>query len=67
VPQVFGSDFRLLSAELVTRLRAAYPTLRLVPWTVNELADLRRVLSWQVDGITTDYPERLLGLLGRSA
>ena len=67
VPQVYGSDFRLLSADLVARLRAAYPALRLVPWTVNEPTDLRRVLSWQVDGITTDYPDRLLELLGRPA
>jgi glycerophosphoryl diester phosphodiesterase len=67
VPQVFGSDFQLLSAELVAQLRAAYPALRLVPWTVNEIADLRRVVGWQVDGITTDYPDRLLTLIGRLA
>jgi len=67
VPQVFGSDFQLLSAELVAQLRAAYPTLRLVPWTVNEQADLHRVLSWRVDGITTDFPDRLLALLKRPA
>jgi glycerophosphoryl diester phosphodiesterase len=65
VPQVFGSDFQLLSAGLVAQLRTGYPALRLVPWTVNEPADLRRVLSWQVDGITTDFPDRLLALLGR--
>jgi glycerophosphoryl diester phosphodiesterase len=65
VPQVFGSDFQLLSAKLVAQLRADYPALRLVPWTVNEPADLQRVLSWQVDGITTDFPDRLLMLLGR--
>jgi glycerophosphoryl diester phosphodiesterase len=30
---------------------------------VNELLDLRKALSWGVAGITTDYPDRLLGLL----
>jgi glycerophosphoryl diester phosphodiesterase len=39
--------------------------LRVVPWTVNEPADLQRVASWGVDGIITDYPDRLLRLLGR--
>jgi glycerophosphoryl diester phosphodiesterase len=33
--------------------------LRVVPWTVNEPADWERLLDWGVDGITTDYPDRL--------
>lgn len=65
VPQVFGPDFHLLSSESVQILRAAYPGLRLVPWTLNEPDDLHRVLSWHVDGITTDFPDRLLAMLGR--
>jgi glycerophosphoryl diester phosphodiesterase len=32
-------------------------------WTVNESADMRRLLEWGVDGIITDYPDRLLALL----
>lgn len=63
VPEFFGSDYQLLSAPLIQELSAAYPQLRLVPWTVNELPDLRQALEWGVYGITTDYPDRLLGLL----
>jgi glycerophosphoryl diester phosphodiesterase len=63
VPETFGPDFQLLSAELVQALRTMYPALRLVPWTVNSPADLRLVASWHVDGITTDYPDRLLQLM----
>jgi glycerophosphoryl diester phosphodiesterase len=37
--------------------------LRVVPWTVNETQDWLRLLSWGVDGITTDYPDRLAALL----
>ena len=33
--------------------------LQLVPWTVNEPADMRRLIDWGVDGIITDYPDRL--------
>jgi len=65
VPATLGPDFRLLSATMVQAIRAAYPALRLVPWTVNELADLRLVRGWGVDGITTDYPDRLLALLNQ--
>jgi glycerophosphoryl diester phosphodiesterase len=32
-------------------------------WTVNETADMARLLEMGVDGIITDYPDRLLALL----
>lgn len=65
VPQVYGPDFRLLSLALVQALRATHPSLELVPWTVNELPDLRAVMTWGTTGITTDFPDRLLALSGR--
>lgn len=34
-------------------------------WTVNEAAEMERLLRLGVDGIVTDYPNRLLALLGR--
>jgi glycerophosphoryl diester phosphodiesterase len=36
-------------------------------WTVNEEEDLSRMLELGVDGILTDYPDRLLRLMGRLA
>jgi glycerophosphoryl diester phosphodiesterase len=65
VPDVFGSDYQLLSTALIQELSDTYPQLRLVPWTVNELPDLQQALAWGVSGITTDYPDRLLGLFGK--
>ena len=63
MPGTLGHDIELLSADTVNALRAAYPALRLVPWTINDFASLKQVISWGVDGITTDYPNRLLQLL----
>jgi glycerophosphoryl diester phosphodiesterase len=37
--------------------------IRVVPWTVNDPVDWVRLLEWGVDGITTDYPDRLAALL----
>ena len=34
-------------------------------WTVNDPKDMQRLLDLGVDGLITDYPDRLLSLLGR--
>lgn len=39
--------------------------VRVQVWTVNEERDLARMLAMGVDGILTDYPDRLLRLMGR--
>lgn len=54
-------DYRFLDAAQVRACHAA--GVRVIPWTVNEEADWRRLLDWGVDGLTTDYPDRLAALL----
>ena len=39
---------------------------RVDAWTVNEVEDMERLLAWGVDGILTDFPDRLLNLLKAS-
>lgn len=39
--------------------------LKVVPWTVNNPADMERIVSWGVDGLITDYPDRLREVLSR--
>jgi glycerophosphoryl diester phosphodiesterase len=34
-------------------------------WTINDEAGMERLIALGVDGIITDYPDRLLALLGR--
>jgi glycerophosphoryl diester phosphodiesterase len=34
-------------------------------WTVNEPADMQRLIELGVDGLISDYPDRLLAVLGR--
>ena len=33
--------------------------LKIVVWTVNSAADIERMLDWRVDGIISDYPNRV--------
>jgi glycerophosphoryl diester phosphodiesterase len=35
-------------------------------WTVNEIEDMERLLVWGVDGIITDFPDRLLNLIKKN-
>jgi glycerophosphoryl diester phosphodiesterase len=36
---------------------------RVTCWTVNEVEDMRRLMADGIDGIATDYPQRLMDLL----
>jgi glycerophosphoryl diester phosphodiesterase len=58
-----GMDHRLIDAGVVAAARKA--GLRLSAWTVNEDADLRRMMELGVDVIMTDYPDRAKRLVGR--
>ena len=62
-PTTFGPDFTSVTEEAVQILLTDFPMLRLVPWTVNEVADMQRLCALGVDGMTTDYPDRLLSVL----
>ena len=45
-------------------LRTAHShNLKVHVWTVNEVEDMKRLLNLGVDGIITDYPDRLISVL----
>ena len=37
--------------------------MKLIPWTVNEKEDMKALIELGVDGLITDYPDRLKALL----
>jgi glycerophosphoryl diester phosphodiesterase len=55
-PNYFG-----LTASLVDEAHAL--GLQVLPWTVNESADMERLIGWGVDGLITDYPDRARAVL----
>ncbi|HYL71030.1 MAG TPA: glycerophosphodiester phosphodiesterase [Candidatus Dormibacteraeota bacterium] len=57
----WGPDYLDLEARTVAEAHAL--GLRVVPWTVNESADMERLLAFGVDGMITDRPDTLRALL----
>jgi glycerophosphoryl diester phosphodiesterase len=55
--KVWSPNFNDLSQAVIQRAREE--NLRVIPWTVNETSDMARLIDWGVDGIITDYPDRL--------
>ena len=43
---------------------AQAPELKVVVWTVNDPADMRRMIEWGVDGIISDRPDLLRKVAG---
>jgi len=55
--------WRNLTPQLVAEAHGL--GLAVVPWTVNEPADIERMLDLGVDGLITDYPDRARGILAK--
>lgn len=59
--QVWAPEFRSLTKTTVAEAHAL--GLRVLPWTVNQAAHMRRLIGWGVDGLITDRPDVGLGVL----
>jgi glycerophosphoryl diester phosphodiesterase len=55
--ELFCPGYEFVDEELVHRCHEA--GVRVVPWTVNDLEHAKRLLDWGIDGLTTDFPDRL--------
>jgi glycerophosphoryl diester phosphodiesterase len=62
VPEYSG-DLHVVTRRFVNTAHAR--NMEVHVWTVNDVDNMQRFLDLGVDGIITDYPDRLLALLGR--
>lgn len=56
-PYVFSPYFKLLSKDVVQFFHAE--GIKVIPWTLNEVGDMKEMMEIGVDGIITDYPNRI--------
>lgn len=50
-------DYKTLTSENIGKIKEA--GLKIYTWTVNELDDIKKMKDYGVDGIITNYPERV--------
>ncbi|TFY97625.1 glycerophosphodiester phosphodiesterase [Ramlibacter humi] len=58
---IWSPNFQALTADTVKQGQAM--GLQVIPWTVNEEADVARLIEWGVDGIISDYPDRVRNVM----
>lgn len=58
IPQIYSPPFKDVTLDLVKL--AHDKKMKLIPWTVNSVEEMRKLKSLEVDGIITDYPHLIL-------
>lgn len=57
-PTIYSPYFLLINKATVDSSHAEH--IKIIPWTVNDTAAMRQLINIGVDGIITDYPDRVL-------
>ncbi|WP_281632893.1 glycerophosphodiester phosphodiesterase family protein [Flavobacterium luteolum] len=57
-PEIYSPHYKLLNQTAVDSLRLM--KIKIIPWTVNDDKAIDNMIQLKVDGIITDYPEKVL-------
>ena len=60
-PDIWSPNFSVLSKTKVDYLHQK--GIKVIPWTVNEISDMSKMLDLGCDGIITDYPDRAIAYI----
>ncbi len=64
VPEIYSPYYSLVNEPLIEFAHGK--GMKIIPWTINEYDDIRQVLGKKVDGIITDYPDRVLQVMRKN-
>ncbi len=56
-PFFYNPNYLLVTDQMIKECHSK--KIRITPWTVNEEADIKRLKAMGVDGIISDYPDRI--------
>lgn len=54
VPEIYSPYYQFVDSEMVAEVQCR--NMRLIPWTINDADEMKRLLELGVDGIISDYP-----------
>jgi glycerophosphoryl diester phosphodiesterase len=55
IPEMYSPHYSIVTPALV---KACHDKgIRIIPWTVNTVAEMKNLKNMGVDGIITDYPD----------
>ncbi|MBL0127171.1 MAG: glycerophosphodiester phosphodiesterase [Flavobacteriales bacterium] len=60
-PEIYSPRADLIDAKAITELHAK--SMEVIVWTVNDPKDIHAVIKLGVDGIISDYPDRVIAIL----
>lgn len=55
IPSIYSPEFRSVTPEMIKACRDK--GMRIIPWTVNDAGEIKRLKEMGVDGIISDYPD----------
>jgi glycerophosphoryl diester phosphodiesterase len=56
-PDIYSPYYKFVTQNLADKVHQR--GMKLIPWTVNEIKDMKKMIENGVDGIITDYPDRV--------
>jgi glycerophosphoryl diester phosphodiesterase len=56
IPEIYSPYFKLVDAKDLTELHSK--SVKVIPWTINDVSEMKKLIDMGVDGLITDYPDR---------
>lgn len=64
-PDIYGPHYKLIkNTDFVDSVHTR--EMKLIPWTVNKKRSIKKMIRLGVDGLVTDYPERVMEILNEN-
>lgn len=54
IPEMYSPHYSVVTPELIAECHKR--NIKIIPWTVNTVEEIKKLKSMGVDGIITDYP-----------
>ena len=58
LPDIYSPNYKFINKEDLEYLKKK--KIKIIPWTVNSYSDITKILNLGVDGIISDYPQRVI-------